>query len=98
MRESKGGLDSDAAGCLRDHTGRPIPGLYSFGLGSGLAANPMLGSERSFDSRIYGVWQFHHDASGRVIEAIQEHLASRLPAQALETRIDDAPFALSALG
>lgn len=66
VRESKGGLDSDAAGCLRDLNGRPIPGLYSFGLGSGLAANPMLGSERSFDSRIYGVWQFHHDASGQI--------------------------------
>ncbi|WP_448683474.1 hypothetical protein [Pseudomonas nicosulfuronedens] len=100
VRESKGGLDSDAAGCLRDHTGRPIPGLYSFGLGSGLAANPMLGSERSFDSRIYGVWQFHHDASGRVIEAIQEHLAGRAtqPAQPLDSGLDDAPFALSALG
>lgn len=101
VRESKGGLDSDAAGCLRDLSGRPIPGLYSFGLGSGLAANPMLGSERSFDSRIYGVWQFHHDASGRVIEALQEHLATRVPqapAAVMDAQLDGTPFVLPALG
>jgi hypothetical protein len=36
--------------------------------------DPRLGSEASFDGRIYGVWQFHHDASGAVIDAVLQRL------------------------
>ncbi|WP_231651449.1 pyridine nucleotide-disulfide oxidoreductase [Pseudomonas californiensis] len=82
LRETKGGLDSDPAGCPLDQSGRRLKGLYLFGLGAGLAADPQLGSEPSFDGRIYGVWQFHHDASRAVIQAIIARL--RYKALAIE--------------
>ena len=78
LLESKGGLDSDACGCPIDRTGRRLHGLHLFGLGAGLGVDPLLGSEPSFDGRIYGVWQFHHDASRVVIDAVVARLASKV--------------------
>jgi hypothetical protein len=72
--EVKGGLDSDPSGCPLDATGQRLYGLHLFGLGAGLGVDPRLGSEASFDGRIYGVWQFHHDASGVVIDAVLARL------------------------
>ncbi|RRV07345.1 pyridine nucleotide-disulfide oxidoreductase [Pseudomonas sp. v388] len=80
LREAKGGLDSDACGCPVDKNGRRLQGLHLFGLGAGLGADPLLGSEVSFDGRIYGVWQFHHDASRVVIEAVLARLNSQTAA------------------
>jgi len=74
LREVKGGLDSDPAGCPLDSIGQRLHGLYLFGLGSGLGIDPRLGSEPSFDGRIYGVWQFHNDASRGAIESMTERL------------------------
>ncbi|WP_295476844.1 pyridine nucleotide-disulfide oxidoreductase [uncultured Pseudomonas sp.] len=74
LRQAHGGLDSDAQGCPLDQDGRRLDGLYLFGIGAGLAADPKLGSEASFEGRIYGVWQFHHDASLAVIQAVQARL------------------------
>jgi len=70
LREIQGGLDSDAAGCPCDTDGRRIEGLHLFGLGSGLAVDPKIGSEASFHGRIYGIWQFHHDASRPALERV----------------------------
>lgn len=84
LRQARGGLDSDASGCPLDQQGRRLDGLYLFGIGSGLAADPQLGSELSFEGRIYGVWQFHHDASRVVIEALQARL------QRLATAVEPA--------
>lgn len=70
LREIQGGLDSDATGCPCDATGQPIDGLHLFGLGSGLAVDPEIGSEASFHGRIYGIWQFHHDASRPALERV----------------------------
>lgn len=70
----KGGVDSDPSGCPLDSHGQRLYGLHLFGLGAGLGVDPRLGSEASFDGRIYGVWQFHHDASGAVIDAVIQRL------------------------
>ncbi len=70
LLEVKGGLDSDPSGCPLDSAGQRLHGLHLFGLGSGLGVDPRLGSEPSFDGRIYGVWQFHNDASRGAIESI----------------------------
>jgi hypothetical protein len=72
--EVKGGLDSDPSGCPLDASGQRLHGLHLFGLGAGLGVDPRLGSEASFDGRIYGVWQFHHDASGVVIDSVLSRL------------------------
>jgi hypothetical protein len=72
--EVKGGLDSDPTGCPLDATGQRLHGLHLFGLGAGLGVDPRLGSEASFDGRIYGVWQFHNDASGVVIDSVLTRL------------------------
>ncbi|HXR00026.1 MAG TPA: pyridine nucleotide-disulfide oxidoreductase, partial [Pseudomonas sp.] len=66
--------DSDPSGCPLDSNGQRLYGLHLFGLGAGLGVDPRLGSEASFDGRIYGVWQFHHDASGAVIDAVLARL------------------------
>lgn len=79
LREVQGGLDSDAAGCPYDIHGRHIEGLHLFGLGSGLAVDPEIGSEASFLGRIYGIWQFHHDASR---PALKQVLAKAIEATA----------------
>ncbi|GFM81691.1 hypothetical protein PSCICN_23830 [Pseudomonas cichorii] len=76
--ETKGGLDSDASGCPQDQFGRRLHGLHLFGIGAGLKADPQLGSEPSFDGRIYGVWQFHHDASRAVIDAVLARLQDKV--------------------
>ncbi|KPC28273.1 Uncharacterized protein ABJ99_3430 [Pseudomonas syringae pv. cilantro] len=80
LREIKGGLDSDPAGCPMDQSGRRLSGLHLFGLGAGLGVNPQLGSEPAFDGRIYGVWLFHHDASRAVIEAVLARLRQQATA------------------
>jgi hypothetical protein len=74
LMEVKGGLDSDPSGCPLDSNGQRLYGLHLFGLGAGLGVDPRLGSEASFDGRIYGVWQFHNDASGAVIDAVLARL------------------------
>ncbi len=78
LMEVKGGLDSDPSGCPLDSNGQRLHGLHLFGLGAGLGVDPRLGSEASFDGRIYGVWQFHNDASGAVIEAVLARLQQPL--------------------
>jgi len=70
LREIQGGLDSDAGGSPCDTAGQHIEGLHLFGLGSGLAVDPEIGSEASFHGRIYGIWQFHHDASRPALERV----------------------------
>ncbi|MDR6356172.1 hypothetical protein Q3H58_002843 [Pseudomonas psychrotolerans] len=74
LRTLRGGLDSDAAGCPLDQHGQRLKGLHLFGLGSGLAVDPRLGSEASFSGRIYGVWQFHNDASREALESVLDRL------------------------
>lgn len=75
LRQVTGGLDSDPSGCPCDERGNRLHGLHLFGLGSGLGVDPLLGSEPSFSGRIYGVWQFHHDASRVVIDSVLQRLA-----------------------
>ncbi|MGC1333626.1 pyridine nucleotide-disulfide oxidoreductase [Pseudomonas sp.] len=75
LRQVTGGLDSDPSGCPCDDSGKRLHGLHLFGLGSGLGVDPLLGSEPSFSGRIYGVWQFHHDASRVVIDSVLQRLA-----------------------
>lgn len=86
LREVKGGVDSDSAGCPVDTTGLRLHGLHMFGLGSGLGIDPRLGSEPSFDGRIYGVWQFHNDASRAVIESVIARLQQAAPPEPVPSR------------
>jgi hypothetical protein len=86
LRMVKGGVDSDPSGCPLDSTGQRLHGLHLFGLGSGLGIDPRLGSEPSFDGRIYGVWQFHHDASRAVIESVVLRLQQAAPSVAVASR------------
>ncbi|MEB0079967.1 pyridine nucleotide-disulfide oxidoreductase [Pseudomonas sp. CCI3.2] len=98
LREVKGGLDSDPSGCPLDSIGQRMHGLYLFGLGSGLGIDPRLGSEPSFDGRIYGVWQFHNDASRVAIESVSARLSvavaeTVVPDRRRQARVqDDRPF------
>ena len=86
LRETKGGLDSDSTGCPLEDGGQRLHGLHLFGIGAGLAADASLGSERSFDGRIYGVWQFHNDVSVSVIEAVMMRLQLTIPDMAITSR------------
>lgn len=79
LRQVKGGVDSDPSGCPLDVSGQRLHGLHLFGIGAGLAADERMGSEPSFDGRIYGVWQFHNDASSAVIDALMTRLQQITP-------------------
>lgn len=79
LRQVKGGVDSDLSGCPLDLSGQRLHGLHLFGIGAGLAADERMGSEPSFDGRIYGVWQFHNDASSAVIDALMARLQHTAP-------------------
>jgi len=62
-----------------------------------------LGSEPSFDGRIYGVWQFHNDASRAVIESVIARLQQTtpelaVPSRSLAERLEEGlPFLFPAL-
>lgn len=86
LRQVKGGVDSDLSGCPLDASGQRLHGLHLFGIGAGLAADERMGSEPSFDGRIYGVWQFHNDASRTVIEALMSRLQHTIPETATQNR------------
>lgn len=85
LRQVKGGLDSDLSGCPREVSGKRLDGLHLFGIGAGLAADERLGTEPSFEGRIYGVWQFHNDASRAVIEALMVRLQQSVPQTAVHS-------------
>ncbi|MDB6144226.1 MAG: Lysine/ornithine N-monooxygenase [Pseudomonas sp.] len=86
LREVKGGLDSDPSGCPLDANGQRLHGLHLFGLGSGLGIDPRLGSEPSFDGRIYGVWQFHNDASRAAIDSVSARVKAPVVEKPVPTR------------
>jgi hypothetical protein len=73
-----------------------VQGLFSFGLGSGFRPDEQIrretGFEAAFRGRIYGVWAFHHDFGGRVLNGVLEALAtmafSRAPVVALGEHAD----------
>lgn len=98
LRATKGGLDSDPSGCPLDDAGNRLQGLHLFGIGAGLAADSSLGSEPSFEGRIYGIWQFHNDASRTVIDAVvlrlQQPVADVVvPSRSLVQRLEQGiPF------
>jgi hypothetical protein len=70
-----GGLVSDTFGRPLDVNGDPVLGLFTFGLGSGFPSGGQFGSEAAFRGRIYGVWIFHHDIGGKVLQGVLEELA-----------------------
>jgi DICT domain-containing protein len=45
-----------------------------------------MGSEPSFSGRIYGVWQFHNDATRTVIDALMARLQQATPELAVPHR------------
>ncbi|CAD6524200.1 hypothetical protein LMG28140_01578 [Paraburkholderia metrosideri] len=80
LQLGQGGVVSDRFGCPFDANGDLIQGLFSFGLGSGFRPDEQIrretGFEAAFRGRIYGVWAFHHDFGGRVLNGVLEALAA----------------------
>lgn len=80
LQLGQGGLVSDRFGCPFDTNGKLISGLFSFGLGSGFRPDEQIrretGFEAAFRGRIYGVWAFHHDFGGRVLNGVLDSLAT----------------------
>lgn len=62
-------LGSERDGRVRDEDRRIIPGLYSFGLGSGLVPSPRIGGEPSFRGRLDGIWLYQNDVGDEVLDA-----------------------------
>jgi hypothetical protein len=96
LQLGQGGVVSDRFGCPVDANGELVQGLFSFGLGSGFRPDEQIrretGFEAAFRGRIYGVWAFHHDFGGRVLNGVLEALAtmafSRAPVVALGEHAD----------
>jgi hypothetical protein len=80
LQQGQGGLVSDSFGCPFDANGELVQGLFSFGLGSGFRPDEQIrretGFEAAFRGRIYGVWAFHHDFGGRVLNGVLNALAT----------------------
>ncbi|WP_233828511.1 malate:quinone oxidoreductase [Paraburkholderia sp. ZP32-5] len=80
LQLGQGGVVSDKYGCPFDASGKAVRGLFSFGLGSGFRPDEQIrretGFEAAFRGRIYGVWAFHHDFGGRVMNGVLEALAT----------------------
>jgi len=81
LQLGQGGLVSDRFGCPFDTNGELVHGLFSFGLGSGFRPDEQIrretGFEAAFRGRIYGVWAFHHDFGGRVLNGVLDALATQ---------------------
>jgi len=80
LQLGQGGVVSDRYGCPFDVSGNLVQGLFSFGLGSGFRPDEQIrretGFEAAFRGRIYGVWAFHHDFGGRVMNGVLEALST----------------------
>lgn len=80
LQLGQGGVVSDRYGCPFDVNGNLVQGLFSFGLGSGFRPDEQIrretGFEAAFRGRIYGVWAFHHDFGGRVMNGVLEALST----------------------
>src|ERR1700744_3746083 len=80
LQLGQGGVVSDKYGCPFDASGKAVRGLFSFGLGSGFRRDEQIRRETVFEAafrgRIYGVWAFHHDFGGRVMNGVLEALAT----------------------
>lgn len=74
LRTDRGALDTRTDGVTRDSGGDAVPGLFAFGLGAGLRPSPEVGGEPSYQGRLDGVWIYQHDAGGRVLRAVLDHL------------------------
>jgi hypothetical protein len=74
LRTARGALDTGTDGVIRDVGGDAVPGLFAFGLGAGLRPSPEVGGEPSYQGRLDGVWIYQHDAGGRVLRSVLDHL------------------------
>jgi hypothetical protein len=90
LQFGQGGLVSDTFGRPLDVNGDVVRGLFSFGLGSGFRPDEQIGSEAAFRGRVYGVWIFHHDIGGKVLNGVLEALAPGLVSAACDERCLDA--------
>ncbi|MFT4065249.1 hypothetical protein [Paraburkholderia sp.] len=94
LQLGQGGVVSDSYGCPFDASGEAVRGLFSFGLGSGFRPDEQIrretGFEAAFRGRIYGVWAFHHDFGGRVMNGVLEALATIPFAREIEVVLDES--------
>lgn len=68
-------LHSERDGRVRSENGDVIPGLYSFGLGSGLIPSRQIGGEPSFNGRLDGVWLYQNDVGDEVLNAFSSDIS-----------------------
>jgi hypothetical protein len=79
LRTAGGALDTGTDGVVRDEAGAVVPGLFAYGLGAGLRPSPEVGGEPAYQGRLDGVWIYQHDAGGRVLRVLLDHLATVEP-------------------
>lgn len=72
-----GGLQTDGFARVYDKAGRILPGLYSFGLGSGMQVSPTIGGELSYTGRVDGVWLYQNDVGSILLKEVLALNASR---------------------
>jgi hypothetical protein len=94
LQLGQGGVVSDRYGCPFDANGKAVQGLFSFGLGSGFRPDEQIrretGFEAAFRGRIYGVWAFHHDFGGRVMNGVLDALATIPLARETEVALNES--------
>jgi hypothetical protein len=78
VRRREVGLAVSLAGELLEPDGKPIPELLAYGLGAGFAPSTAVGGEPSASTRADGVWLYHHDVGGVILDRILQSDAERL--------------------
>ncbi|MGI9508520.1 MAG: hypothetical protein ACR2QJ_04125 [Geminicoccaceae bacterium] len=71
LRNQPRGLEIDDEGRALAADGRPVPGLYVFGIGSRLLRrSDAIGGEPSFRGSADGVWLYHNHGGGVILNAL----------------------------
>lgn len=73
LQNTSRGLEIDDDGCALAVDGRPIAGLFVYGLGSRLLKrSDAIGGEPSFAGSADGVWLYHHHGGGVILNALRK--------------------------
>ena len=79
FRKPCGGLDVDGDGSALAADGRPVSGLYIYGIGSRLLKrSDAIGGEPSFRGSADGVWLYHNHGGRVLLDALDKTLSNGL--------------------